>query len=95
MTSSSESETVQKERVRWLNKQEVNKNGSYVLYWMQSSVRCRSNHALEFAAQRANLANKPLLVFFGLVESIPFFLLSSSVKGIRGVSIFYYSLSLH
>uniref|UniRef100_A0A914XQ95 Deoxyribodipyrimidine photo-lyase n=1 Tax=Plectus sambesii TaxID=2011161 RepID=A0A914XQ95_9BILA len=67
-SSSSSPSPVQKERIAWLNKQDLNTNGKYVLYWMQSSVRCQSNHALEFAAERANLADKPLLVVFGLVE---------------------------
>jgi deoxyribodipyrimidine photo-lyase len=72
MASSWNSTMVQKERIAKLNLQDVNMQGNYVLYWMQASVRSRSNHALEFAAERANQAKKPLLVVFGLVERIDF-----------------------
>ena len=43
----------------------------YVLYWMQASVRSRSNHALEYAIERANALNKPLLAVFGLTDDYP------------------------
>ncbi len=45
--------------------------GRHVLYWMQASVRTRFNHALEYAIARANDADKPLVVCFGLTEDYP------------------------
>ncbi len=38
--------------------------GDYVLYWMQQSQRVAYNHALEFAIQKANKLNLPLVVLF-------------------------------
>ncbi len=43
----------------------------FVLYWMQASQRAADNHALEFAADRANERGLPLVVFFGLTEKFP------------------------
>ncbi len=45
--------------------------GEYVLYWMQQSQRALCNHALEFAAERANELSLPLLVAFGLTDGYP------------------------
>jgi deoxyribodipyrimidine photo-lyase len=45
--------------------------GEYVLYWMQSSQRGWSNHALEYAIERANSINRPVYVCFGLDVSYP------------------------
>jgi deoxyribodipyrimidine photo-lyase len=58
---------IQGERVRNLN-EEGAKDGDYVLYWMQSSQRAEQNHALEYAAQRANDLGQRLLVVFGLTQ---------------------------
>ncbi|MFO7890611.1 MAG: deoxyribodipyrimidine photo-lyase [bacterium] len=38
---------------------------------MQASQRTENNHALEYAVQRANERKKPLLVFFGIMDSFP------------------------
>ena len=43
----------------------------YVVYWMQASQRTETNHALEFAANKANELGKPLLVYFGLTADFP------------------------
>jgi deoxyribodipyrimidine photo-lyase len=43
----------------------------YALYWMQQSQRARFNHALEYAVDRANALNLPLLVCFGLMDDYP------------------------
>ncbi|MDZ7835125.1 MAG: deoxyribodipyrimidine photo-lyase [Alkalibacterium sp.] len=43
----------------------------YVVYWMQASQRTETNHALEFAAKKANELDKPLLVYFGLTADFP------------------------
>ena len=58
-------------RVRRLNQQETIISGSYVLYWMQASVRCDYNHALEFAVARANTLAKPLACCFGVTDTYP------------------------
>jgi deoxyribodipyrimidine photo-lyase len=61
---------VREERVRNLNEADV-REGSYVLYWMQSSQRTEQNHALEYAVQRANDLGQRLLVVFGLTDDYP------------------------
>lgn len=58
-------------RVRLLNKLQTNSDGEYVLYWMQASVRCDFNHALEFAIARANALSKPLACCFGVTDRYP------------------------
>lgn len=61
---------VQPERLRPLNSLPP-RPGRYVLYWMQQSQRAAFNHALEFAAARANDLGLPLLVAFGLTDGYP------------------------
>jgi deoxyribodipyrimidine photo-lyase len=61
---------IEKERIKSLNDNKE-KNGDYVLYWMQSSQRTEYNHALEYSILKANYLNKPLIVFFGLTEKFP------------------------
>ncbi len=57
-------------RVQPLNSR-PEKNGQYVIYWMQASQRLRNNHALEWAIRKANEKNVPLLVYFQLVDDFP------------------------
>jgi deoxyribodipyrimidine photo-lyase len=47
------------------------RNGDYVLYWMQQSQRAAFNPALEAAIAAANRLDLPVLVGFGLTESYP------------------------
>ncbi len=61
---------IQDARIQQLNGKEV-RDGSYVLYWMQSSQRTEYNHALEYAIQRANDLEQRLLVCFGLMDDYP------------------------
>ena len=61
---------IQDERVQHLNDDDI-RDGSYVLYWMQSSQRAGYNHALEYAVQRANERDERLLVVFGLTDDYP------------------------
>ncbi len=61
---------IQEERIQHLNEEEA-RDGSYVLYWMQSSQRAEHNHALEYAIQRANDLSQRLLVVFGLTDDYP------------------------
>ena len=46
-------------------------DGEYVLYWMQQSQRARHNPALEYAVERANELDLPLVVGFGLTPDYP------------------------
>lgn len=59
------------ERIRYLNKLDINPQGQYVLYWMQQSCRISYNHALNYAAEEANILGLPLLVCFGITDSYP------------------------
>lgn len=61
---------VQDERVRPLNDKRI-QSGAHVLYWMQASQRVAYNHALEYAAARANALGLPLVVCFGLMDDYP------------------------
>jgi deoxyribodipyrimidine photo-lyase len=45
--------------------------GRYVLYWMQQSQRAEWNHALEYALDRANNLDLPVVVVFGLTPRYP------------------------
>lgn len=49
----------------------TSQSGSYILYWMQSAVRTRYNHALEYAIRRSHELHKPLIVIFCLYSSYP------------------------
>lgn len=62
---------IQSERIKCLNTASINHNGKFVVYWMQSSVRTRYNHALTYAIMKANELKQPLIVYFGLVDSFP------------------------
>lgn len=47
------------------------RQGKYVLYWMQQSQREAFNPALETAVARANILDLPVLVGFGLTDGYP------------------------
>jgi len=57
-------------RIKNLNNKKA-KSGDFVLYWMQSSHRVENNWALTYAANQANKAHLPLVVFFGLTQDFP------------------------
>ena len=61
---------IRNERVKFLNRAGP-ATGRYVAYWMQASQRARGNHALEYAAGRANELGRPLVVFFGITDRYP------------------------
>ncbi len=61
---------VAEERVRFLNNEKI-RTGRYVLYWMQSSHRTVDNPALQYAVERADHSNAPVIVYFGLSETYP------------------------
>lgn len=58
------------ERLRALNAR-PGRAGDFVLYWMQAAQRAACNHALEYAALRANALGRPLVAFFGLTPDFP------------------------
>ncbi|MCX8183708.1 MAG: deoxyribodipyrimidine photo-lyase [Crenarchaeota archaeon] len=62
--------SIQRERIKKLNEASL-KNGSYILYWMQASPRTEYNHALEYAVEKANELNRPLIAFFGITGNFP------------------------
>ena len=51
-------------RIKSLNNKKMDKNGEFVIYWMQRSIRSFYNHSLEYAVQIANDLKKDLLVIF-------------------------------
>jgi deoxyribodipyrimidine photo-lyase len=59
------------ERVTLLNDNAPNNKGRYVLYWMQMTKRAHHNHALNFAIQKANALQLPLVVYEGLKYYYP------------------------
>ncbi|MDM7924854.1 MAG: deoxyribodipyrimidine photo-lyase [bacterium] len=61
---------IQSERIRPLNGKPA-RDGKFVLYWMQQAQRSEWNHALEYAADRANERDLPLVVFFCLTDDFP------------------------
>lgn len=62
---------MEKDRIRYLNDDPPDPEGRYVLYWMQQSQRAAFNHALEYAARRANEREQGLVVGFGLTDAYP------------------------
>jgi deoxyribodipyrimidine photo-lyase len=65
------SSSIHKDRIRKLNENASDGTKTYVLYWMQSSHRATNNEALEFAVERANIFQKPLIVAFALTCEYP------------------------
>ncbi|BDP43217.1 deoxyribodipyrimidine photo-lyase [Deinococcus aetherius] len=61
---------IQPERVQVLRPGEPGGKG-FVLLWVQSSVRTRDNHALEYAAGEARRLGQPLAAVFGLNPDYP------------------------
>lgn len=62
---------VERERIKNLNGKELNKDGEYVAYWMQSSPRLEYNHTLEFAKSICERTGTPLFIFFILNPNYP------------------------
>lgn len=61
---------IPEKRIQIKNQQDI-AQGEYVLYWMQTAQRISYNHSLEYAKEEANRLNKPLLVYFGLMDDYP------------------------
>lgn len=66
-----ESKKFAKERFYRLNQSEVDREGKYVLYWMQRSQRAEWNMALEYAIEMGKKLDKGVVVCFGLMEDYP------------------------
>ena len=62
---------IEEARIQTLNQKQENKDGKYLLYWMQASVRTRYNHALDYAITLGNQHNLPVVVFFQLIDTYP------------------------
>lgn len=58
------------ERIEYLNSNTIQK-GDYILYWMQASPRSHYNHALEYAIEKANELEKPIITYFGISKDFP------------------------
>ncbi|MEF8835296.1 MAG: deoxyribodipyrimidine photo-lyase, partial [Candidatus Thermoplasmatota archaeon] len=67
MVSIKEYKDIQRERSDVLKNEEP-REGNFVVYWMQRAQRVEFNHALEYAIEKANELDKPLLVYFGLMD---------------------------
>jgi len=65
------SQIIDPRRITKLNQSPTHPDAQYVLYWMQASQRTQQNHALEYAVQRANELELPLLVVFVLTADVP------------------------
>jgi len=59
------------ERLHELNRNDERPRGRYVLLLIQQSQRASFNHALEWAIERANALDRPLLAVFGLFPRYP------------------------
>ncbi len=59
------------ERAIALNDKPINRQGRYVLYWMQMYKRVEYNHALIWAVRQANELKMPLVVYEGLKYYYP------------------------
>ena len=51
-------------RIKSINNKKMDKNGDFIIYWMQRSIRSSYNHSLEYAIHLANDLKKNLLVIF-------------------------------
>ena len=61
---------IQEDRISYLNEKNE-KEGKYIIYWMQASQRVYYNQALETAIRVANQRSLPLLVYFELKPDFP------------------------
>ncbi len=61
---------LERPRIQKLNNREE-KQGDYVLYWMQASQRPESNQALQLAINRGNELNLPVVAYFGVTDDFP------------------------
>ncbi len=59
------------ERIHVLAEREADSSARYVLYSIQQSQRAENNHALEYAIERANELDLPVVVLFGLDDTYP------------------------
>ena len=62
---------VEDERITIRQEGDVERQGNYVLYWMQAAQRAQHNQALEYAIQQANDRGLPVAVLFCVVDHYP------------------------
>lgn len=62
---------MKEERINYINDKPINKEGNFVLYKMQASVRINNNLALNFAISKANELDLPLKILFRIDTSFP------------------------
>ncbi len=63
---------IKTDKIKKLNSKEVNRDGHFVLYWMNLSQREDFNLALEFAIYISNIYQKPLVVYFPITDYYKF-----------------------
>ena len=61
---------MKKERINYFDGQS-NEAAAYLIYWMQRAHRISDNLALNFAIEKANSTNLPLIVYFELMIDYP------------------------
>jgi len=61
---------IQEDRISYLNEKNE-REGKYIIYWMQASQRVHYNQALETAIRIANKRSLPLLVYFEIRTDFP------------------------
>jgi deoxyribodipyrimidine photolyase len=59
-------------RVRPLNERPINKDGGYVLCWLQQALRARDNPVIDAAVRLGNALRLPVLVYHGIREDYPY-----------------------
>ena len=60
-----------KDRIKIIHHKNKFNQGSYILYWMQQSMRIHYNHALEYAIDLSNQKNLPLVIVFNILPTYP------------------------
>ncbi len=58
-------------RIKDLNIKPINIRNKYIIYWIQQSQRADYNHAMEYAIDKANELNKPLISVFVITKNYP------------------------
>ncbi len=58
-------------RVRVLNGRSLERNGRYVLCWLQQALRARDNPVIDAAVRLGNALEVPVLVYHGVREDYP------------------------
>ncbi len=84
---------IEQQRISVLQQERVQKDNTYILYWMQGASRVAYNHALLYAIEKAHYYNKPLVVYFGITDNYPEASIRHYYFMIQGLIEVYQSLS--